>query len=133
MMILFQIVLLTFIWVMGIKISTSEGMIFEKLGEYGQRKVDEGHKIWEALIVCQWCLPSVHSIFGYAFAFGLGILPFEWDWELIIMWPLVVMGSSFLCGFTWNIYETINRVREKNEAEANYFLRLQGEEEINNN
>lgn len=121
MILLFKLILLTFIWVMGIKIVTSEGMLLEKLGKWGEKKVDEGHKIFNAIIVCPWCLPSIHSIFGYGFAFGLGVLPLIWDWKLLIMWPLVVMGSSFLCGNVWNLYETINRIKEKNEAEAAYY------------
>ena len=121
MIILFKLILLTFIWVMGVKISTSEGMIFERLGRYGQRKVDEGHKIWESLVACEWCLPSVHSIFGTAFAVGLGVIPFEMNKELFIRWPLVIMGPSLLSGLTWSFYLTINKIKEKNEAEAEYF------------
>lgn len=115
---------------MGIKISTAEGMIFEKIGLWGEQKVKEGHKIFEALIVCQWCLPSFHSLIAHGFAFGLGILPFEFNWQLIIRLPLVIMGASFLSGNAWGIYETINRIRERNEAEAIYFETLNKE---NNN
>lgn len=132
MMILFKLILITFIIVMGLKIAMSKDMLLERLGEYFQKKVDDGHKYFE-LFICQWCMPTLYSIVAHAFAFGLKILPFEWNWQLLIRWPLVVMGSSFLCGNVWNIYETINRVREKNEAEANYLLRTLGEEEINNN
>lgn len=106
---------------MGIKISTADGMIFERLGKWGERKVDEGYIIFEALIVCQWCLPSFHSIIAHAFAFGLGVLPMEFNWQLLIRLPLVIMGASFLTGNAWNIYETINRIKERNEAEAEYF------------
>lgn len=121
MTVLFNIIIITFIWVMGIKISTADGMVFEKLGRYAQRKVDEGYKIWEALVACEWCLPSVHSIFGNAFAMGLGIIPAEFNKELFIRWPLVIMGTSLLSGLTWTIYLTINKIKEKNEAEAEYF------------
>lgn len=124
MIVLLQIILLTFIWVMGVKISTAEGMIFEKLGDYAKDKIESGHKIWEALINCEWCLPSVHSIFGHAFAFGLGIIPFEVNKELFIRWPLVIMGTSLISGLTWTIYKTINKIRERNEAETNYLKSL---------
>ena len=117
MIILFKIILLLSIWVVGIKIATSEGMLFEKIGEWGEKKVNDGYIIFDALIVCPWCLPSVHSIFGYGFAFALGVLPLEWNWKFLIMWPLVVMGCSFLCGNAWNIYETIVKVKQKAEEE----------------
>ena len=124
MIIIFKLIIILSIWVLGIKIITAEGMLLEGLGKWGERKVDEGYKIFEALIVCQWCLPSFHSIFAYAFAFGLDIVPFVFDWKLVIMWPLVVMGASIITGNTWNIYETINRIKERNEAEAEYFNSL---------
>lgn len=105
---------------MGVKIVTSEGMLLEKLGFYFEKKADDGCKLCE-MAICPWCLPTPCSIAAHFFAFGLGLLPFEWNYELLIRWPLVIAGSSFICGNVWNIYETINRVREKNEAEANYF------------
>lgn len=123
-MITLKLIAITFVWVMGIKISTADEMVFERLGKWGQRKVDEGHKIYEALMVCPWCLPSIHSLVGYAFAFGLNVIPFEWDWKLLIRYPLVVMGTSFLSGNIWNIYETINRVKERNEAQTDYYNSL---------
>jgi hypothetical protein len=131
---LFEIILITYIWVMGIKISTAEGMIFEKLGDYGKRKVGEGHKIWEALVNCEWCLPSIHSVFGTAFAMGLGIIPFEINKELFIRWPLVIIGASLISGLTWTIYLTINKIKERNEEEFNYYNYLLNQpEEINDN
>ena len=120
---LFQLILITFIWVMGIKISTAEDMIFERIGDYGKRKVDEGHKIWDAIVVCEWCLPSIHSIFGTSFAMGLGVIPFEINKELFIRWPLVIMGTSLISGLTWLAYTTINRIKEKNEFESEYYKR----------
>lgn len=108
---------------MGWKIAISKGMILEKIGEYGDRKVEEGYKIFD-LIVCPWCCGTVISVAAHCFAFGLGVLPLKFDWQLLIRWPLVVMGSSFVCGNAWNIYETINSVKEKNEQEAAYFKKL---------
>lgn len=124
MIVVFKLIIILSIWVLGIKIATAEGMRFQSLGEWGQKKVDEGYKVFEALIVCQWCLPSFHSLFAYGFAFCLGIIPFEFDWKLIIMWPLVVMGASLTSGLTWTIYQTINAVKERNEAETEYFNSL---------
>lgn len=126
MIILLKLIAITFILVMGVKISTAEGMVFEKIGEYGERKVKEGYKIFEALLVCQWCLPSIWSIPAHAFAFGLNILPFEFNWQLLIRWPLVIMGASFISGNAWNIYETINKIKEKNDVETEYYRNVNG-------
>jgi hypothetical protein len=114
---------------MGVKISTTEGMIFEEIGNYARRKVDEGHKIWEALIVCEWCLPSVYSIFGHVFAIGLGILPFEWSWQLLIRWPLVVMGASISSGLIWTIYLMFNQIKENNMAQTDFYKNINHEKE----
>lgn len=132
MIIIFKIILILTIWCLGVKIVTANGMLLQWLGEWGEEQVDKGYKIFEAIIVCPFCLPSVHSILGYAFAYGLGLI--ELDWKLLIMWPIVVMGSSILSGFTWTAYQTINQIKEKNEAETEYFkMLINPPEEENNN
>lgn len=120
MIVLFKLIIIVSIWVLGIKIATGEEMILEKLGEWGKKK-SEKYKIFDALIVCPFCMPSIHSLVGYSFAFGLNIIPLEWDWKLLIMYPIIVMGTSILAGFTWTAYQTINTVKEKNEAETEYY------------
>lgn len=129
MILLFKLIILTFICVMGLKIVLSKGMLLERVGEWLEYQVESGNKIFD-LFICQWCMATLCSLLAHGFAFGLGILPLEWNWQLLIRWPLVVMGSSFLCGNVWNLYETINRVKEKNEAEANYLRGIIGEEKI---
>lgn len=120
MILLLKLIAITTIWVLGLKIATSENMVLEKVGQYGKAKVEEGKKIFEAIIVCQWCMPSIHSLVGYGFAFGLGILPLQWNWQLLIRYPLVVMGASFCSGMLWLLYETINRIHDRNEVELKY-------------
>lgn len=120
MIVLAKLIILTVIIVMGLKIVMSEGMMLEKLGKYFERKVDEGYKIFD-IFICAWCMNSLQSLTAHAFAYGLGILPPEFDWQLVIRLPLVIMGASFISGNLWNIYETINRIKERNEAEAEYF------------
>lgn len=34
---------------------------------------------------------------------------------------MVAFWASFLTGNIWNIYETINRIKERNEAQAEYY------------
>lgn len=129
MILLFKLILITFILVMGLKIAMSKDMLLESVGDYFEDKVKR-YKVFD-LFICPWCMSTLQSIVAHGFAMGLGIIAFEWDWQLLIRWPLVVMGSSFLSGNAWNIYETINRIRERNEAQANYFNSLfENEEEI---
>lgn len=116
---------------MGLKIAMSEKMLLEKLGGFFERKIDEGYKIFD-LFYCQWCMGTLCVIYAHFFAFGLEVLPFEWNWQLLIRYPLLVCASSFICGNVWNIYETINRIKEKNEAEANYLKSLINLEEEEN-
>lgn len=120
MIIILKLIVLTFILVMGLKISTSEGMIFEKIGNYAKRKVEEGYKGWD-LIACEWCAGTWLSIVAHFAAFGLGVFPFEWDWQLLIRWPFVFMGASFASGLSWTIYLTLNEIKESNKAQAAYF------------
>ena len=125
MILLFKLIVLTYIVCMGWKIATSRGMLLEGIGEWGERMVDSGYKLFD-LIVCPWCIATTMSIVAHGFAFGLGILPFEWDVKLIIRWPLVVMGTSLLSGMTWTIYETINQIKDRNIREVDFY------EETNN-
>jgi hypothetical protein len=105
---------------MGLKIAMSEKMLLEKLGTYFEKKLDEGHK-WPDLFYCQWCMATLCVVYAHFFAIGLEIIPFSWDWKLLIRYPLLVCASSFLCGNAWNLYETVNRIKERNEAEAAYY------------
>lgn len=111
MIVLSQLILITTIWCLGVKIVTAEGMLLEKLGKWAEDKVERGHKIYEAIVTCQWCLPSLHSIIGYSFAIGIGVIA-EFEWKLVFMYPIVVCGSSILCGFTWTFLELINSIKE---------------------
>lgn len=120
MITLFTLILLTSIWCIGIKIATANGMILEKLGHYAESKALEGRKIYEPLIVCPWCLPSIHSIFGYAFALGMGSIT-HFSWSLVVIYPLVVAGASIVTGFTWSIYLTINSIKEAYDATTQEF------------
>jgi hypothetical protein len=119
------VIFFTYIWVLGVKISTAEGMVFDKLGEWGEAKEQDGYKIFKGLITCQWCLPGFHSIIGWAFAFVVGGIQLEWNWKYLVMWPIIIMGTSLCTGLTWTIYLTINQIREKNEVEANYLSHIE--------
>lgn len=120
MILLFKLVALTVIIVLALRVALSEGMLLEKLGAYFERKVDDGYKIFD-LVVCPWCSGTLWSIIAHFFAMGIGILPFEWNIELLIRWPLVVFASSFISGLLWTVYLTLNQIKENNMAQAEYY------------
>lgn len=111
MLLLFQLIAICSIWTLGIKIATAKGMVLEKLGEWGEKKVEEGYKIYEALFVCHWCMPSIHSLVAIEFAFGIGIIE-HFTWNLLAYYPLVVMGTSMLNGLIWGHHEKTNAAKE---------------------
>lgn len=127
-MIAIQLIGITVVIVLALKIALSEKMLLEKLGERLERKIEDGHKIWD-LIICPWCAGTLQSITAHFFAFGLGILPFEWNWQLLIRWPLVVFGASFISGTLWTIVLTLNQIKDRNEQEKLYFESLNPSEE----
>lgn len=131
MIVLFKLILITTIWCLGFKVLTEQGMLLGKLGEYGKRKVLEGKILFDPLVVCEFCLPSIHSIIGYGFAIALGIIS-KFEFNLLYMYPLVAMGTSISCGFIWNGYLTMNRIKERNEMEYEYYDSLCEEQEIVN-
>lgn len=120
MILLLKLILVSVILVMGLKISTSEGMIFENIGNYARRKVEQGYKYWD-LIACEWCCGTWLSIIAHVLVLKLGIAYFDLNWQVLIRWPLVVMGTSITSGFIWTIYLTLNEVKEKNKEQSEYF------------
>ena len=126
-MIFFKLVAITVMLAMGWKIVTSEGMLLEKIGRWATKKVEDGNKIFD-LLVCPWCTVSLQSIFAHVFAFGLEILPLEFNWHLLIRWPLIICGASFISGNLWNLYEAVNMVRERNEEQAIFYQKNNDDE-----
>jgi len=132
-MITIKLIGITVVLVLGLKIAMSEGMLLERLGSYFERKIDEGYKVYD-LFFCQYCMSTLQSIVAIFIAMGLEIIPFEWDWKLLIRWPLTVMGGSIIAGNLWNLYLTVNQIKERNEIEVDYYKSLmQQTEEENNN
>lgn len=122
-MITLQLIGITVVLVLALKIVMSEDMLLERLGEFFETKIAEGNK-WPDLFYCQWCMGTLQAITAHFFAFGLGILPFEWHWQLLIRYPLIVGATSIIAGNLWNVYLMINQIRERNEAEASYYNSL---------
>lgn len=114
MTVLLQLILITVMIVLALRVAISNGMILEKVGIYAEAKVEQGYKVWD-LICCPWCAGTWISIVAHGFAFGIGVLPVEFNWSLLIRWPLVVFGASFTSGMLWTIYLTLNSIKENND------------------
>lgn len=103
MTLLFEIILITSLLVIGWTIITQPAMGLGQIREWG----DEQDSVFiNATLLCHWCMSSSWSLLGYFFAWQLGLIE-EFSWKLIWMYPLVVCGSSFLCGISWAIYKRI--------------------------
>lgn len=117
MILLLSLILITSIWVLGLTIATQENMVLYSWREWGNRKLEEGKWWSEPLILCLWCMSSIHSLVGYSFAIGAGIIT-SFEWKLIFIYPLVVMGSSLLNGIIWGIHKLI-------EAKTKYYINVE--------
>lgn len=107
---------------MGLKIVLSEGMLLEKLGAWFEKKAEKSN--FYKWFICQWCMPSMQSFTAHFFAFALGIIPLEFNLHVAIRWLLVIMASSFISGNLWNLYETVNRIKDKNEVEKDTLISI---------
>lgn len=117
---MFKMIFLITAWVMMWKIITSENMILEGVGKWGERMAKR-YPIFDGLIVCEWCLPNIHGIlFVYPLAFGLRVLCW-WHWEYVLMYPFVLGASSFICGNLWAWYLRNNAKKDLYEAQKAYY------------
>lgn len=113
---LLYLIVLTSIWILGLTLASQEEMIFNRWRLWAEERKS---KIWKAVILCVWCMPSIHSLVGYAFAVGIGIIS-EFSWRLIVFYPLVVMGSSILSGLTWTLYLLIDNLVNLSSVVGSY-------------
>lgn len=119
MKVLFELITLTVMITLAWKVVTGEDMLLERFGFWIKHQIDNGSRIFE-LLYCPWCT-TFFTLVAFGFALGLKILPLELSLKNILLFPLTICGSSFISGNMWNLYETINRVREKNEEQFFYY------------
>lgn len=123
--IILKIIFLTVSWSLGWRVIISEGLLLEKLGTWAEKKA-EGNKIYD-IICCPWCIPNAHGIlFVWPLVFVLGILPFEWNWKYLAMYPFCLGASSFITGIIWTLYLTINAIRENYTLQNEYLKKETG-------
>jgi hypothetical protein len=107
-----EISFISAVLVLGMTISSEEGMIF-----YEARRRAEilykrgGHVIMKPLILCVWCMASVYSIFGYVFAWIFGDLNCL-DVKAICSYPIIVCLTSIISGGVWSVYELIETKKQ---------------------
>lgn len=107
------------IWVLAFKVITEDGMVLEKLGQWGKRKYDEGYKVMDGLLICPFCLPNLHAIaIIWPLAFLTGFVPFEWEWRYLVIHMFVACAGSFICGVIWTAYQFL-------EVKKKYFEHLE--------
>lgn len=106
MTLIFELILISSIWVLGLTIITQEGMLLYSIREWANEKHENGNRWLEPVILCHWCMASLHSVIGYLFAIGIGIIN-TFEWRLVFMYPIVVMGSSLFNGIVWGIHKLI--------------------------
>ena len=100
MSLVFSWVTLTSIWILGLTIATQEKMLLHFIRRWAEKKESS---FYEAVLLCIWCMSSLHSIIGYGFLIGIGVVD-EFSWRHLVAYPIVVCGSSFLSGMLWAIY-----------------------------
>jgi len=113
-----NICLISFFWVIGLTIVTQKGMGLYSIREWAEKK---GTKLMEPVILCPWCMPSIHCMFGYFFSFASGVVDF--NYKLILMYPIAVMATSLFSGLTWSLYKLveINIKVQNNKESLTYF------------
>lgn len=118
---IFSIIAITTIWCLGIKIVTNEGMALYSLQKFALYQIHErNRKIFEPLIYCPWCMPSIHSSVGYTFCYLLGIISGK---TILIGYPIVVAGASFCTGMLWLLYNYMDKLygHYKNVEKLSYW------------
>lgn len=113
---------MTVCWCLGWKIITAEKMPLHFILKWGEQKVKEGYKVFDGLIVCEWCVPNLHGLlFVWPAAFALGIIPFEWNYKYLLVYPFMVGAASFITGMLWNLYLVMNAKKDSDEWSSKYY------------
>lgn len=100
MKLLFELITITSILVLAYTIVTQEKMLLHGIRRWANKLHDEGHIWTEPVFLCHWCMPSVWSLFGFFFAWGIGLIQ-RFTWNMGFYYVLCVGGSSLVCGLVW--------------------------------
>lgn len=127
-----KILVMDVIWILGWKVVTGDSMLLEKVGQWGEKKYDEGYKIMDGLVICPFCLPNLHAIILiWPIAFLTGFVPFEWEWRYLIVHGFVACAASFICGTTWTLFKTMQfKNKYWEHKEQNEYFDLKNRKQI---
>lgn len=126
--------MLTSVWVLGLTIVTQEKMgLYILRDKLTNDNLEAKKRIYDPLLVCHWCMPSIHSLFAYAAAIGFGWVT-SFSWKLVILYPFVVAASSLTCGLVWMIYKTLEAAHTYfSNGQKMFYLNIQSMKEERNN
>ena len=112
-------ILITVSLILGATIVTQEDMALHSVRVWAENK---NSKWFEPLILCEWCMPSIWSVFGFIFSCLIGYVDFDII-KIILMYPIVACSSSFIVGFSWLLFDIINVKRKhlKNIEQMSYW------------
>ena len=116
MIVILKIIFICVTLVWCVVISTEKEMVFGKLGVWADAEIEKGNTIWDWLLRCSFCMPSLYSAFAYLLAYKLGMWS---DFNLLWAYPIVVGGSSLAGGIIWVIFKLMVEVKQ-------YFKYLNG-------
>lgn len=120
-----KMIFLDVLWVLAWKIATSDDMVLEAVGKWGN-KMNDKYKIFDGLVTCPYCLGNIHGLlFVWPLALFLGIVPLEWDWKYLAIHFFMVAGTSITCGVIWGLHEImLNKIKYWQHKEQNEFFDL---------
>lgn len=103
-----KLIFICALFVLGVTIITQPNMLLHSIRVWAENK---SGKVWESFLLCPWCMGSTWSLPAFLFAFGVGVID-KFEWKLLLLYPLVVCGSSIVCGLTWTFYRLMAEVVE---------------------
>lgn len=128
----FILVGITHIISMAIQITIQPNMVLENLGYWGKEKLKSGYKWVEPAFLCPYCVPSVWCSVGYLFAYLLGFIV-KFEWNLVIIYPLVVGCTSLVNGLVWSTHELIHKkIKYYENAEKLKYMEIKDRKESYN-
>jgi hypothetical protein len=83
------ILLLNSLYINGLRLAFEEGMIFEKLGEWGE---DMMGKMWMPVAGCVTCMASVHS-WPYLITLDWSNIPYAIVWSILYICALAAVNT----------------------------------------
>lgn len=106
-MFIISTILITTAITLGVKIASLDGMLLQSFRNWAETKNGENEKasIYDAIILCHWCMPSLWGFFGYGFAF---LIEKEFTLYNVIFYPITVCASSILNGLIWGLHSKLN-------------------------